>query len=145
MDVDKAIEFLLSEGARLDALCAELAKQQQKTDAQLRAAVRLGAAMSRRAFNAIDALAGKQRETDKKLDALAEHGREADGRIAALAEHGGETDGRIDALTEHGRETDGRIAALAEQQRETGAQLQAFIQNTERRWGGNGQGPRTGA
>ena len=117
MDVDKAIEFLLSEGGRLDALCAELAKQQQKTDAQLRAAVRLGAAMSRRAFNAIDALAGQQRETDKKLDALAEHGREADGRIAALAE----------------------------QQRETGAQLQAFIQNTERRWGGNGHGPRPGA
>lgn len=107
MDVDKAIEFLLSESARLDAMQAQLT-------GQLRTAVRLGVAMSRRAFNAIDALAGQQRETEKGFAA-------------------------------RGQDLDRRIAELAEQQRETAATLQAFIQNTERRWGGNGHGPRTGA
>lgn len=81
MDLDKAVEFLLAEGARLDARLAELAAEtkqgfaetkasQEQTDRQLKILAELGTRVTRRAFVAIAALAQQGRATEARLDQL---------------------------------------------------------------------------
>lgn len=86
MDVDKAIQFLLESSARLDAQQARTDLEIEKTQRQLRAAVRLGTAISRRVFNSLDALAAAQRETDAHLRETDARLRDTDARLREVAD-----------------------------------------------------------
>lgn len=110
MDVEAAIEFLVQEGARLDA-------RQDRFDRQLKILVRLGMQVSRRAFNAIDRLAESQRGAEDWRVEFAEWRRvmaEGQKRLADTQQ------------------------SLTTQQQETEARLGALIKLFERQQGGNG-------
>lgn len=85
MDLDRAIEFLLAEGARLDARLAEQHRRQDQFDQQLRVMAQLGMRMTRRAFAAIEALTQSDVRRGAELDTLRLSQAENDAQIKELA------------------------------------------------------------
>lgn len=84
MDVERTIEFLLQEGARLDARIEAASLRQDRFDRQLRVLAELGTRITRRAFTAIDALAEQQRQFAEQQRQLAEQQRTTDERWNSL-------------------------------------------------------------
>lgn len=94
MDLEKAIEFLLAEGARLDARLAadaaearkrfgEASARQDRTDRQLKILAELGTRVTQRAFAAIEALAEQGRQTVASLKKLTEQQKRTEATLDA--------------------------------------------------------------
>lgn len=96
MDLDRAIEFLLAEGARFDARMVELGEKtarlgerQENFDRQLQIMAQLGTRITRRAFSAIAALAESDRKVDQQLAQLAVQVKATSAQVEKLSRQNG--------------------------------------------------------
>ncbi|MGH9520874.1 MAG: hypothetical protein ACRD2D_14555 [Terriglobales bacterium] len=100
MDLDRAIEFLLAEGARLDARMSadqirfqagmdQLKARQDQFDHQLQIMAQLGTKITRRAFAAIATLAESDRRLDTQLAQLATQVKATSAQVEKLSRQSG--------------------------------------------------------